>query len=109
MVLWWALAALEKIRDSLVTAPRREDVIRAEVHTVGIMAATLMSGLLANAKRYEERAALKDKTYGDEEMEKIMAESLQETNLFSYEGRRKVIGIAWETFREVAKHPDAKS
>jgi hypothetical protein len=68
-----------------------------------------MSGLLANAKRYEERAALEDKYAGDEEMDKIMVESLQETNLFLYKGRGRVIDLAWATFREVAKHPDAKS
>jgi hypothetical protein len=94
---------------------------------VATMAATLMAGILANQKRYEELRELEDRRVdhilgqgheileavresreaaewvvsSDDTMLKIMEESIDSASVFSSEGRKKVLKLAWNTFQEV--------
>ena len=97
----------------------------AEVHTVATMAATLMAGMLANPKRYEELMGLEDRRVDhvlrqnhemveaaqesrepaewvvDDSMLRITEESIRGGSVFSFEGRKKVLKLAWSTLEEV--------
>jgi hypothetical protein len=99
----------------------------AEINTVATLAATLMAGILANEKRYEELRALEEKreshvlaqlheiaeaagesrkpaewaVSSDDPALKIMDETIRGATVFAPAGRKKVLKLAWATFEEV--------
>ena len=97
-----------------------------EVHTVAMMTATMMSGMLANSKQREElieaidardamqgdifsremSAMREDQPPDSEELktlrniEEIKRQSVRNLNVFDHLTRRKIVDLAWSTYYE---------